>query len=56
MAIKKGINPKLITWSVPSMPKFVAKNGPLEFLFKLWKKESQTFSLQFGYFYLKITR
>ena len=36
MTIKEGKDPKLIEWSVPSLPKFSAKKGPLDFIEKLF--------------------
>ena len=41
MAIRNGEDPKLKDWSVPSLPKFSAKRGPLDFIEKLWKSEKR---------------
>ena len=42
MAIKDGKDPKLMEWSVPSLPTFSAKKGgPLDFIEKLWKSEKR---------------
>ena len=34
-AIKNGEVPKLQEWSVPSLPRFSAEKGPLDFIEKL---------------------
>jgi len=41
MAIKDGKDPKRMEWSVPSLPRFSAKKGPLDFIEKLWKSEKR---------------
>ena len=41
MAIRRGEDPKLKDWSVPSLPKFSAKKGPIDFIEKLWKSEKR---------------
>ena len=41
MTIKEGKDPKLMEWSVPSLPKFSTKKGPLDFIEKLWKSEKR---------------
>jgi hypothetical protein len=35
MAIKRGQDPKYQFWQVSTLPKYVAKKGPLDFLYKL---------------------
>ena len=41
MSIRNGEDPKLKDWSVPSLPKFSIKKGPLDFIEKLWKSEKR---------------
>ena len=41
MAINRGEDPKLIDWSVPTLPKFSKKKGPLDFIEKMWKSEAR---------------
>ena len=39
MAIKAGRDPNQIIWSIPTLPKFDTKKGPLDYLYKLFKSE-----------------
>ncbi len=48
MAIRRGENPQSIEWSVPSLPKFSSKKGPLEFIKLLWKSEARELPTTFA--------
>lgn len=41
MLIKRGIDPRTAIWSVSTLPKFNIKDGPLDFLLKMWKSEKR---------------
>jgi len=37
MAVKRGEDPKDLKWSIPALPKFSVKKGPLKFIELLWQ-------------------
>ena len=39
--IERGEDPRIYEWSVPTLPKFSAIKGPLDFIEKLWKSEAR---------------
>ena len=41
MAIKRCDDPEKLDWSVPALPRFSVKQGPVDFIEKLWKSEAR---------------
>ena len=47
MALREGKNLKDLIWSMPTLPKFSVKKGPLDFIEKMWKSQKRELEATF---------